>query len=60
VPETDALLLENNPDKNLQPRSVLLRDDKSYLGYASRKGLFPFYKKVVKDGSEYFTLVSRQ
>ena len=56
--ETDALLLENNLIKKLQPRyNVLLRDDKSYPWICIKKEpfsrLFPT-RKMVKDGSEYF------
>ncbi|CAA9196370.1 excinuclease ABC subunit UvrC [Flavobacterium collinsii] len=56
--ETDALLLENNLIKTLQPRyNVLLRDDKSYPWLCIKKEPFSriFYtRKMVKDGSEYF------
>ena len=56
--ETDALLLENNLIKTLQPRyNVLLRDDKSYPWICIKKEpfsrIFPT-RKMVKDGSEYF------
>lgn len=56
--ETDALLLENNLIKTLQPRyNVLLRDDKSYPWICIKKEpfsrIFPT-RRVVKDGSEYF------
>ena len=56
--ETDALLLENNLIKTLQPRyNILLRDDKMYPWICIKKEpfsrLFPT-RKVVKDGSEYF------
>ncbi len=56
--ETDALLLENNLIKTLQPRyNVLLRDDKTYPWICIKKEpfsrLFPT-RKMVKDGSEYF------
>ncbi|WP_264532428.1 excinuclease ABC subunit UvrC [Flavobacterium sp. N502540] len=56
--ETDALLLENNLIKTLQPRyNVLLRDDKSYPWLCIKKEPFSriFHtRKMVKDGSEYF------
>ena len=56
--ESDALLLENNLIKMLQPRyNVLLRDDKSYPWICIKKEpfsrIFPT-RKMVKDGSEYF------
>jgi excinuclease ABC subunit C len=56
--ETDALLLENNLIKTLQPRyNVLLRDDKTYPWICIKKEpfsrLFPT-RKMIKDGSEYF------
>jgi len=56
--ETDALLLENNLIKSLQPRyNVLLRDDKSYPWLCIKKEpfarIFPT-RRMVKDGSEYF------
>ncbi|GAQ49843.1 TPA: excinuclease ABC subunit UvrC [Flavobacterium psychrophilum] len=56
--ETDALLLENNLIKTLQPRyNILLRDDKTYPWICIKKEpfsrLFPT-RKMVKDGSEYF------
>jgi excinuclease ABC subunit C len=56
--ETDALLLENNLIKTLQPRyNVLLRDDKSYPWICIKKEPFSRIfstRKMVKDGSEYF------
>jgi excinuclease ABC subunit C len=56
--ETDALLLENNLIKTLQPRyNVLLRDDKSYPWICIKKEPFSRLfstRKLVKDGSEYF------
>ncbi|MES2545168.1 MAG: excinuclease ABC subunit UvrC [Bacteroidota bacterium] len=56
--ETDALLLENNLIKTLQPRyNVLLRDDKTYPWICIKKEPFPRIfptRLVVKDGSEYF------
>ncbi len=56
--ETDALLLENNLIKTLQPRyNVLLRDDKTYPWICIKKEpfsrIFPT-RRMVKDGSEYF------
>jgi excinuclease ABC subunit C len=56
--ESDALLLENNLIKTLQPRyNVLLRDDKTYPWICIKKEpfsrLFPT-RKMIKDGSEYF------
>ncbi|MHC5200984.1 excinuclease ABC subunit UvrC [Myroides sp. LJL119] len=56
--ETDALLLENNLIKRLQPRyNVLLKDDKSYPWICIKKEPFPRVfstRRIVKDGSEYF------
>lgn len=56
--ETDALLLENNLIKTLQPRyNVLLRDDKTYPWICIKKEPFPRLfstRKMIKDGSEYF------
>jgi excinuclease ABC subunit C len=56
--ETDALLLENNLIKTLQPRyNVLLRDDKSYPWICIKKEPFSRIfstRRLVKDGSEYF------
>ncbi len=56
--ESDALLLENNLIKTLQPRyNILLRDDKTYPWICIKKEpfsrIFPT-RKMVKDGSEYF------
>lgn len=56
--ETDALLLENNLIKKLQPRyNVLLKDDKTYPWICIKEESFPrvFYtRNVIKDGSEYY------
>lgn len=56
--ESDALLLENNLIKTLQPRyNVLLRDDKTYPWICIKKEAFPRIfptRRMVKDGSEYF------
>ncbi len=56
--ENDALLLENNLIKTLQPRyNVLLRDDKTYPWICIKKEPFPRIfptRNRVKDGSEYF------
>jgi excinuclease ABC subunit C len=56
--ETDALLLENNLIKKLQPRyNVLLKDDKTYPWICIKKEPFSRIfstRKMVKDGSEYF------
>ncbi|CAM3810431.1 excinuclease ABC subunit UvrC [Flavobacterium branchiophilum] len=56
--ETDALLLENNLIKTLQPRyNVLLRDDKSYPWICIKKEPFSRIfatRRMIKDGSEYF------
>ena len=56
--ETDALLLENNLIKTLQPRyNVMLRDDKSYPWICIKKEAFPRIfptRRMVKDGSEYY------
>jgi len=56
--EYDALLLENNLIKELQPRyNVLLKDDKSYPSICIKKEPFPrvfLTRNIVDDGSEYF------
>ncbi|MDC6365334.1 MULTISPECIES: excinuclease ABC subunit UvrC [Flavobacteriaceae] len=56
--ESDALLLENNLIKKLQPRyNVMLRDDKSYPWICIKNERFPRVfptRKLIKDGSEYF------
>lgn len=56
--ESDALLLENNLIKKLQPRyNVLLRDDKTYPWLCIKKEPFARVfstRRMVKDGSEYF------
>ena len=56
--EQDALLLENNLIKKLQPRyNVMLRDDKTYPWICIKKEpfsrIFPT-RRMIKDGSEYF------
>ena len=56
--ENDALLLENNLIKSLQPRyNVLLKDDKTYPWICVKKEPFSRIfstRNRVKDGSEYF------
>ncbi|AWG24370.1 excinuclease ABC subunit UvrC [Flavobacterium kingsejongi] len=56
--ETDALLLENNLIKTLQPRyNVLLKDDKTYPWICIKKEPFSRVfttRNMIKDGSEYF------
>ena len=56
--ETDALLLENNLIKRLQPRyNVLLKDDKSYPWICIKNEPFPRVfstRRMIKDGSEYY------
>ncbi|MFD2099954.1 excinuclease ABC subunit UvrC [Flagellimonas iocasae] len=56
--ESDALLLENNLIKKLQPRyNVMLKDDKSYPWICIKNERFPRIfptRKLIKDGSEYF------
>jgi excinuclease ABC subunit C len=55
--EMDALLLENNIIKTLQPRyNINLKDDKTYPWVAVKKERFPrilYTRKRIKDGSEY-------
>jgi excinuclease ABC subunit C len=56
--ETDALLLENNLIKKLQPRyNILLKDDKTYPWICIKNEpfskIFPT-RRVIKDGSEYY------
>lgn len=56
--ETDALLLENNLIKNMQPRyNILLKDDKTYPWICIKKEPFSRIfttRNMIKDGSEYF------
>ncbi|WP_222982123.1 excinuclease ABC subunit UvrC [Flagellimonas meishanensis] len=56
--ESDALLLENNLIKKLQPRyNVMLKDDKSYPWICIKNERFPRVfptRKLINDGSEYF------
>ncbi len=56
--ESDALLLENNLIKELQPRyNVMLKDDKSYPWICIKNERFPRVfptRKLINDGSEYF------
>lgn len=56
--ESDALLLENNLIKTLQPRyNVLLKDDKTYPWIAVKNEAFPrvlLTRRIPKDGSRYF------
>lgn len=56
--ETDALLLENNLIKKLQPRyNVMLKDDKSYPWICIKNERFPRVfptRRIYKDGSEYY------
>jgi excinuclease ABC subunit C len=56
--EQDALLLENNLIKELQPRyNFLLKDDKTYPWICIKNEPFPRVfstRNVLKDGSQYF------
>jgi excinuclease ABC subunit C len=56
--ESDALLLENNLIKKLQPRyNVLLKDDKTFPWICVKNEPFPrvfLTRNVIKDGSKYF------
>lgn len=56
--ESDALLLENNLIKKLQPRyNVLLKDDKTYPWICIKSEMFPrifLTRRQIKDGSRYF------
>ena len=56
--EEDALLLENNLIKQLQPRyNILLKDDKTYPWICIRNEPFPrvmLTRRYVQDGSLYF------
>lgn len=56
--ELDALLLENNLIKKLQPKyNIQLKDDKTYPWIIIKNEPFPriFYtRKMIKDGSQYF------
>ncbi|WP_294736723.1 excinuclease ABC subunit UvrC [uncultured Flavobacterium sp.] len=56
--ESEALLLENNLIKRLQPRyNVLLKDDKTYPWICIKREPFSRVfatRNVIKDGSEYF------
>jgi len=56
--ESDALLLENNLIKELQPRyNVLLKDDKTYPWICIKNEPYPRVfstRRVTKDGSKYY------
>jgi excinuclease ABC subunit C len=56
--ESDALLLENNLIKELQPRyNVLLKDDKTYPWICIKNEPYPRIfptRRRVKDGSDYY------
>ena len=56
--ESDALLLENNLIKKLQPRyNILLKDDKTYPWICIKNEAFPRLfstRRILKDGSNYF------
>ncbi|MFC2120852.1 excinuclease ABC subunit UvrC [Bacteroidota bacterium] len=56
--ESEALLLENNLIKKLQPRyNVLLKDDKTYPWICIKNEKFPRVfstRTLIKDGSEYY------
>jgi excinuclease ABC subunit C len=56
--ESDALLLENNLIKKLQPKyNVMLKDDKTFPWICIKNEPFPRVfstRTVVKDGSQYF------
>lgn len=56
--ENDALLLENNLIKNLQPRyNVMLKDDKTYPWIVIRNEAFPRVestRRMMRDGSRYW------
>jgi len=56
--ESDALLLENNLIKKLQPRyNVLLKDDKTFPWICVKKEAYPrifLTRNIVQDGSVYF------
>ncbi|HNW98336.1 MAG TPA: excinuclease ABC subunit UvrC [Bacteroidales bacterium] len=56
--EFDALLLENNLIKELQPKyNVLLKDDKTYPWICIKNERFPRIfqtRNIIKDGSQYF------
>jgi excinuclease ABC subunit C len=56
--EFDALLLENNLIKEIQPRyNILLKDDKTFPWICIKKERFPRIfqtRNVIKDGSVYF------
>jgi len=56
--ESEALLLENNLIKKLQPRyNIMLKDDKTYPWICIKREPFSRVfstRKVIKDGSEYF------
>ncbi len=56
--ESDALLLENNIIKDLQPRyNILLKDDKTYPWIVVRAEHFPRVestRRIARDGARYF------